>query len=594
MALETVATTLVKFKADTSDLEAGLKKLQGEEKKQQQALLDMEKARNESYDKWLGRLANVNQAIELGSKAVSVLSNAWKSYSEQLRLTAAAGSISIERLRMASLGLRTEHELLTFAAQTQNAAIKLTEDQMVTAQRAMVALTRAGFEQEEVVNKVTEALVKANGGGLDDFGILLKSNGSDLENFNELMDALAKKAAGVNESQGTVAESVQRTGVSMQDSIGKMNAALGQLVVAMAPLLDALARAVSLVADIAVAATKDVNWIDAGNKMLGVEAIKRDADINVAKLLGQTQAATPVQTDQFAAGQGAGTFDPATYATLMRKMGWAPDQQKSKSPSKPRQSLWGDDAVLAGMDFAGPQIGFGSTIYGNPGDWSRAGTGADDFDLMGPLLEKQKALTADWQTRLAAQQGKKTSFLESTFGKVEEFNAYGKAFDMLTGSVSAGLTAWIDGSMSAGQAMKKFLADALKGLASQMLVESLKHGAYAIGSLAFGDARGAGQHAAAAAAFGAGALAAGVAAKQLGGGGATTAASSGASAGSGAGGDSRDHRGSGGFGGLASQRESIVVVYTDPFATGSGRTKRHEASKVIGRALGRGESWREG
>lgn len=588
--LDFTSKVLTLFKADTSDMKAGLKELQGEEKKLAQTQLDAANQRNAGYDSWIDKMGKANQALELVTKAVTVGREAFNAYADDLRLRAAAGAVSIDKLRAASLGLRTEHELLTFAAQTQHGAFKLTEEQMITAQRAMVALTRAGFEQEEVVKKVTEALVKANGGGLDDFGINLKSNGSDLENFNELMDALAKKAAGVDASTGTAAEGVQRMGVTMSDAVDQMKKSLGELVAALTPLLNALAQAVGLIARAAGGVLQGNDPMAAAKQALATQ--KRIMDAIAGGGTNEQMMARFAASGGTASGpagtwgSGAGTFDEGTAATFLQRYGFG-------APAKRGPRGRGDVGNLVGIggyDQVGAPIGFGSTIYG-----SAAGIGgADGFDLMAPLLEKQKALTADWQTRLAAQQGKKTSFLESTFGKVEEFNAYGKAFDLLTGSVSAGLTAWIDGSMSAGQAMKKFIGEALKGLASQMLVESLKHGAYAIGSLAFGDVRGAGQHAAAAAAFGAGALAAGVAAKQLGGGGATTAASSGASAGSGAGGDSRDHRGSGGSGGLASQRESIVVVYTDPFATGSGRTKRHEASKVIGRALGRGESWREG
>jgi hypothetical protein len=105
--------------------------------------------------------------------------------------------------------------------------------------------------------------------------------------------------------------------------------------------------------------------------------------------------------------------------------------------------------------------------------------------------------------------------LEKMFGPISDFNAYKMAFDTLAGSVGAAMTAWIDGSMSAGKAFKAFIAEAVKGIAVQMAMEALKHGAYALGSLAFGNFAGASMHGKAAAGFAAGAVVAAAAAKAL-------------------------------------------------------------------------------
>jgi hypothetical protein len=152
-------------------------------------------------------------------------------------------------------------------------------------------------------------------------------------------------------------------------------------------------------------------------------------------------------------------------------------------------------------------------------DKFNAGSGADRYK--------------DWQQSFSGRQGNKT-MLESMFGPVDEINAYATAFNTLTTATQSAMQAWISGSESLGAAIKKGLAAALGGLATSLAVESLKHGAYALGSLAFGDIRGAGQHGAAAAAFGAGAVAAAAAAKQLGGSGGSTPAGGG-----------RDQRGGG-------------------------------------------------
>jgi hypothetical protein len=129
-------------------------------------------------------------------------------------------------------------------------------------------------------------------------------------------------------------------------------------------------------------------------------------------------------------------------------------------------------------------------------------------------------------------------------------------------------------------------------LASQMAVEALKHGAYAVGSLAFGDVRGAGQHAAAAAAFAGVAAVAATTAKALGGGGATASgganATGGASAGGASGGSSNGGGSSSGNG--KPGKDTFMVIITDPFMEGSPTYRQELARRTISRANG-GTGW---
>ena len=108
---------------------------------------------------------------------------------------------------------------------------------------------------------------------------------------------------------------------------------------------------------------------------------------------------------------------------------------------------------------------------------------------------------------------KDQSFLTGILGPIEEFRAYGEAFDLLSGSMQAGFDVWVSGSGSASDAMKAFAKSALTTVASQMFSQALLHGAHAIGQFAFGIASGpagaknmaaAAVHAKAALAFGAG------------------------------------------------------------------------------------------
>jgi hypothetical protein len=86
-------------------------------------------------------------------------------------------------------------------------------------------------------------------------------------------------------------------------------------------------------------------------------------------------------------------------------------------------------------------------------------------------------------------------------------------------AVAAGFDAWITGQESMTAAFNKAVAEMLRSLAKQMLIESMKHTAFGIGALAFGGpimGATAAEHFTAAGAFAGVAAAAGVAAKGLG------------------------------------------------------------------------------
>jgi len=131
--------------------------------------------------------------------------------------------------------------------------------------------------------------------------------------------------------------------------------------------------------------------------------------------------------------------------------------------------------------------------------------------------------------------------------------------------VTAGLGAWIDGSKSAGAAMKEALHGFAKQLAGEAALQALRHGAYAIGSLALGDGAAAAKHGIAALKWTGVAVAASVIGKAT-----NSAGASNANAAAGIGG------GRGSSGGDRGQT-SLTVVMGDQFA---GDSPRYVARKV--------------
>jgi hypothetical protein len=90
-----------------------------------------------------------------------------------------------------------------------------------------------------------------------------------------------------------------------------------------------------------------------------------------------------------------------------------------------------------------------------------------------------------------------------------------ESFDSMVDSLRDGIVAWILYGESLGKALKRALAEQVAKLAAEFAIQALRHAAYALGSLAFGDFAGAAKHTAAALAFAGAAAATGFGARGL-------------------------------------------------------------------------------
>lgn len=108
--------------------------------------------------------------------------------------------------------------------------------------------------------------------------------------------------------------------------------------------------------------------------------------------------------------------------------------------------------------------------------------------------------------RLREQMVEFSSFVRGTFLG---------AFKDISDALAQGVIAWALYGESFGRAMKQALAHVAAKIAAEATMQAILHAAYAVGSLAFGDFRGAAQHGLAAAKFAAVAAVAAVGARQL-------------------------------------------------------------------------------
>lgn len=614
------------FKADTSDLRAKLKDVAADEKKVVQAQLAAAEARNKSIDDWKDRLGKA--AIVLGTVGATakVAFDGVRAYGERARLEMAAGSVSVSKLSTAFGGLVSNVDLMRFAAQSQRgelAKLKLGHDEMQrvleTVGKATTALSRAGFDQDEVMQKLTGSVIKLKSEGLDDLGISFKEGKTQAETLKNMMDELGRVIDTNKNLIPTEAENAARLAKSWENAKDNILNYIGATA-----LLDPDKGASADVANIATFGwyarsrenmrTQEANRTQAGvddvmsqirsdtdewGNYVGPPAKQMSLDIGeIAVKAEEAKKSTKAmreEVDEYARAlqdlrkPQRDAVDALNILSNLRMNDRITLEEYNREAEKHRnllleigllevkpQTQEGAVRPMEGVaDLAMPTAGGGEGI---------------DFKAMEERSRLAQQYVEKMQKSLADQlKGDHDKVLTQIFGTPENFSAevqvYAQGFQMLSGAVGASMDAWISGSMSAGAALKGFLAESLKTLSKDMAMQALKHLAWAAGSAAFQDYGGAAKHMAAAGAFTAAAIASGGAAKALhssspsssasGGGGGSKPASGGS--------DSRSPSPAGESGGKSER--PITIVVGEWFADESPRSRRQKADAAVERAL---------
>jgi hypothetical protein len=563
--LDTITTKVVThYKADASQYKQELRELTGEQKKQAAETIKSLESQAQSWDKWGKRIAGATAGA---AAAFVIAKESFDTWARVSTLQANTVGVSIDKLAKAAGGLRSNMELLELASAGVNGRFKLTESQLVTVVTGMRALVATGRDSTETFEKIKDAILKGEVEPLKELGIVFDETTAKTDKqraFLEAMGGAAKSAGGKINAAG---DDYRRMGVAGSNAIDQIKTSIGALVASLAPMIQALADVASGIASI-VNRARDLP----GAGVVGTVArnawrfTPQGNLVTGAQLAGDwlfpgggdevDQAALASATSRYQSydnnlgGSGDVYIDPevrknalfelqsiqaridATIRNANRKGARARrgNGKRTIAKSDPYAKAWeaisADIAATSGASSdrysqADLDAVFGSESTDAPLKWDGVGV---------PQWARDKLDSAEADAR--------KSRLESMFGPIADFKAYTTAFETLRSAATAAFDAWITGSESMGKAIKRAIAEGIRGVASDMLVKALQHGAYAIGSLAFGDVRGAAMHGKAAALFGAGALAAGAIAKGLGAGqsGGATGSNANAAAGIGTGG----------------------------------------------------------
>lgn len=502
---EIFAKGLVVIKGDTSHARAEVAKLSLEEQK-------AAKARIKAQEEHNAALERSNQRFQLyaaGAVAGWVLiSKSVKTYEEHLKSLGASGESELKRIKGAS-------DALTGAQKNLEIAIAKVALEAAPAAKALGSMAQ---EMANLVGGVAAFIAKVKempvpgGGSVGDY-VGAAWNAGSWWNENWSPWGMSKNIAmgGANWIGG-----------GKTDPLGRSDA-------------EAEARVLSRYAD---TSTPGAAYLDPQQRQDAIFYLETALARAESALRRGNKAGARARRGRGGRGGGA-AVDPyaAASADIFGQIG------ATSGYSSGRYSQEDLDAIGLGAEPVAPAMG-----------WEGVSVPQSVLDN---LARTQEELLGD----------RRQTMLESIFGPVEEVDAYAVAFQGLETVVSAGFEAWISGSKSVGAAMKEALHGFAKNLAGEALLQALRHGAYALGSLAFGDAKGAAAHGISAAKWGAVAVAAGVVGK-------VTAPSASAT------GNSYAAAGIGGGGvgsGSSDRNFSMTVVMGDQFA---GDSPRYVARKV--------------
>jgi hypothetical protein len=621
--LDVQANVLTTYKANVDDHVRKLDQLGDAEKKHKDTAVATNKEIGHSF-------TELHSALELLHKGYEFAKESLDEYTKHARLANAASGIEIEKLHDATRGLRSEMDLLSDAAKLNHGAFRLNTEQMAIAERAMIGLTRRGFEATDAHDAVMNALIGLKTRGLEGLGLHIDKTGDSLntatgraEIFHKIMAELAKVSGEVKDGQLSVGESVTSSSVRLTDAWAKVKESMGELVKAATPLIVSLTTILARVAGIAAHLGESQGggrWLYNAGKAVDLFGVMPDVDSKVgagaqAMTEAQQDAAWASKTEQIRQYYAQGGRNADYVQSIIEGQRGQVDvtlevpTPPAKTPGKGgpvtpgvfRPDIW-DEGIMAQIrDLAAPIVA--EVMHQNDiinahqtggaldlEDMRRMGEGFDtNFASVDKSLKGFLETVSRSDRYAAFQEKQSTNALEKIFGPVGEFDLYKHAFEGLTSAVGLHRTAWIEGSESAGRAFKSFIGQAVEGLAVQMGIEALKFGAYAVGSLVpgpfFNPAAAAG-YATTAAEFAGGAAIAAIAARELGHGGKDYSKAGGAGKGGGAG--SVPPVGGGGYGSGGSH---VVYVVGDPYGDQSSRQRangfKRQARAALGDAMGR-------
>jgi hypothetical protein len=625
--MDSIARTILQVRVDgITEAKAQLSSLSAHEKKIADDRIKGLEAGNAGLSKWVGALGQVGVALGV----VKVGMEAFEFHAHKMDLQSAAAGVSIEKLRKASMGLKTDMELLEHAAKFNTGSFKLTQTQMEQTERAMFMLEEQGKSSQQVWAAMETAITKGSTKPLLELGIAVQDTDKILDSSGEKLDeysrrqkahALVLKEVAALAEQGKDAQldqvdAMQASMVTLKNYWDDAKNKLGELVVQLGPLIAQLGQAVGQVAQLAALVPKDImggggnafsgssvgplghaaSWMTDQFNKGGINTSNdslsgRENNRRMARLAFGTQwnafqkgISEGYQAPDAWSGGSTG-LDPSKFFTTFNRFIDAVDKYNKKEPLD-LGDYWSrvNAANKPGYDGRIGASALGSNAMPDGIDLSALASEQEQA-RRDEITERNAALTEDWLRRIAEQQNKVPNLLEQLgINDPSAMDAAIAAVQGFSSGYTQALQAIGSGTLTAGEAFKKGLGIMVGALGDKLAAfsaaEFVTAGAHAITL----DFAGAAMHAGAGALYGAGAIAAYAASAKLGGKGGSAPAGAGATSGAGAGasgGRASSGGGAGAGGGTTRQPVTNIFVVGSQYDHLSTRERRQEAEKTV-------------
>lgn len=570
---EAEATALFKIKADASQAVKETIRLAEAQKK---LAYEVEKSAG-GWQKTIDGLAIVFAKFNLAMGGVQTAFGLFKQaldVTDEInnlhRLEKALPTGALNRLMDAQEGMISQTKVLQLATKGMTGDFKLTEEQMGKVLRAAVAYEQQGLmPADEAAEKLLDSTQRLKEKGLAELGIEFDKTGNRIRDTEQIMEKLDERIenAGPIDARAAALDDLgdkfEELGLAIKETIAMAVNGVASLVASIGKLDEATNGALGDIWDFAKKAGR-----------LGGSAMEQDVShLFTSGSLSGSRWGRRLQ----------GMMEPTvSFPGRGTPMGPAMERDDLMNAEEERRKAREEERrrAITGVNYRGYAVGEREVEAFSPvGEGGFGGAIPTEAEL-----SSLEGVGQGYGPNESFAVSDKLSALKNQLGDTN--TAAGASFATLSAGITAAVDAAISGSDSIGKAAAKASAAVLKSLAIESTGRAVYEGALALGSLAIGDAKGAGLHGLAAAKFAlaaatTGALAAGLGAAA---GGSGSGAGAGASAGAPGGGFASGGARGGGSGG----GDTVIVNIGGGFVSGDPNKIAEAVANAVRQAKRKG------
>lgn len=463
------------YQADTTDLKAKVREASGEQKKQAKETLDGLEKQNTALEASIKSWGKVAVGVAAAGAAVAAGAAAIGSYFDRAKVEAAAAGANLEKLRAASGGLKTDTELLEFAAASLNTTRKLSNEQMELALQASRSLVKQGNDEVAVFQAIKKAVVEGSVEPLKQFGVVVQEVSGKQEKFNQLIEALGEQAQAFGGDFEMVGDSIERMGTRAQNVWDDLKIGIGEVVFDVLNLDNA-------VEDLLYSEENAARNAGLMKARLAAQAAQDELDEQFKRVDLMTARIEAIQRSQMSDEELA-EYLISTGENVNSVAG-----QASQVPFGPAPKSRGGGR---GRDSRIPKYSVDASLYEHMGSVDGAGWAqlSGDFErgrigevaglasgLVGddPYGDQIKAMIAARDEALESVDGEEGDFLSQLFGPPSRFEELQQQLALVSSAATSSFEAWKNGSIGAKEAMTGFAASVVGNWASMMFAQGWK------------------------------------------------------------------------------------------------------------------------